>query len=148
VDGANVQYVDDMPTESLSPADELAEIAATEARLAALERGEQPPAAAYVPTEAEIERSVGFARKVRPPVEAIVMDRSSGLLRGIVPNSQTVTLVTALMTQVRQQRPRERRERRTARTTSSRGDPSEPDPPDLALSGLIHPITEGGEAGG
>jgi hypothetical protein len=47
--------------------DELAEIAATEARLAARARGDEPPAEAYLPTAAEIKRSVEFARKAPNP---------------------------------------------------------------------------------
>jgi hypothetical protein len=43
--------------------EKLAEIAATEARLAARERGEELSAAVYVPTEAEIRRSIELAQK-------------------------------------------------------------------------------------
>src|SRR6266542_2989523 len=51
---------------------ELAEIAATEARLYARARGMEVPAEAYVRTDAEIERSVELARTAPPPPPGVV----------------------------------------------------------------------------
>jgi hypothetical protein len=72
---------------------ELAEIAATKARLDARTRGEDVSAEDYVPTPALIKRSAELARKHHrkypPPYEAIVIDRASGDVRGIIPNTRT-----------------------------------------------------------
>jgi hypothetical protein len=103
--------------------DELAEIAATEARLAARARGEEPPAEAYVPTQAVIERSVEFARKApHPYATTTILIRTVRATSVAAPRRQATTSSR-------------RRSRTTSRAGSSRdgpglGDDSD-EPPDL-----------------
>jgi len=116
---------------AVSPLDvEVAEIAATEARLAARARGEEPPAEAYVPTQAEIKRSIEFARKApNPYATTTILIRTVRVTSVAAPRRQATTSSR-------------RRSRTTSRAGSSRdgpglGDDSD-EPPDLER---LRPLT-------
>lgn len=110
-----------MDAEPRDLADELAENAKTEARLARRARGEEIPPEEYTPTQREMERSMQFASKIRPRFGTIII-RS-------VDRSRTP--------RARAPRP-QRRVRRVSSTTATaaRGDPDLP-PPALAGSPAI-----------
>jgi hypothetical protein len=125
--------------------EQLAEIAATEERLKILARGEQLPAEAYVPTQAEVEHSTELARNVKPPFEAIRISRETGAITGTITrrNTPMQSLVPKLHVpagtsrRVRPtQRRREQRPRRATRSTASRGDPHLPAGDDDELARL------------
>ena len=118
-------------------AEELAEIQATEARLASRARGEKAPASAYVPTQAGIDRSAEFAqrfhRRFPPAVKAVRLTnrRDGSMLVRAIP-ARRVPVVHVPVRHEPVLRPRERRPSRRAPTRGRPGRPDEdPDPPPL-----------------